>query len=128
AMCGIVVTVDEAGDGDRVVRVRGDADHPLSHGYTCPKGRALPEVHHHPRRLDRPWTRADGATTWDGALDDLAARVGAAIEANGPSAVAMYLASGSAFDANGRRIAERFLRVLGSPQKYTATTIDTPGK
>ncbi len=127
-MCGIVVTVDRTGDGDRVVQVRGDAEHPLSHGYTCPKGRALPEVHHHPHRLDRPWTRADGPTTWDVALDDLAARVRAAIEANGPSAVAMYLASGSAFDANGRRIAERFLRVLGSPQKYTATTIDTPCK
>jgi anaerobic selenocysteine-containing dehydrogenase len=127
-MCGIVVTVDDTDDGERVVRVRGDADHPLSHGYTCPKGRALPEVHHHPHRLDRPWARATGATTWDGLLDDLADRVREAVAAHGPSAVAMYLASGSAFDANGRRIAERFLRVLGSPQKYTATTIDTPSK
>ena len=40
AMCGILVTVE----GDRVVRVRGDAEHPLSEGYTCPKGRALPAV------------------------------------------------------------------------------------
>jgi anaerobic selenocysteine-containing dehydrogenase len=40
----------------------------------------------------------------------------------------MYLASGSAFDSAGRRTAERFLRVLGSQQKYTATTIDTPSK
>jgi anaerobic selenocysteine-containing dehydrogenase len=127
-MCGIVVEVDGDGDGDRVVRVRGDAEHPLSHGYTCPKGRSLPELHHHPRRLDHPWTRTAGPTSWDAALDDLAARVGAAVEAHGPSAVAMYLASGSAFDASGRRIAERFLRQLGSPQKYTATTIDTPCK
>ena len=27
-------------DGDRVVRVDGDREHPLSRGYTCPKGRA----------------------------------------------------------------------------------------
>jgi anaerobic selenocysteine-containing dehydrogenase len=40
----------------------------------------------------------------------------------------MYLASGSAFDTAGRRAAERFLSVLGSHQKYTATTIDTPSK
>src|SRR5262245_2851069 len=98
-MCGIVVEVDDRAEGARVVRVRGDAEHPLSHGYTCPKGRALPEVHHHPRRLDRPWTRTGGATTWDDLLDDLAERVGAAVEAHGPAAVAMYLASGSAFDA-----------------------------
>ncbi|HLF41265.1 MAG TPA: hypothetical protein VI854_07305, partial [Acidimicrobiia bacterium] len=40
AMCGIVVHVD----GDRVTKVGGDPDHPVSEGYTCPKGRALPEV------------------------------------------------------------------------------------
>jgi anaerobic selenocysteine-containing dehydrogenase len=40
----------------------------------------------------------------------------------------MYLASGSAFDTAGRRAAERFLTILGSHQKYTATTIDTPSK
>jgi anaerobic selenocysteine-containing dehydrogenase len=31
AICGIVVDVS----GDRVVRARGDDEHPLSHGYTC---------------------------------------------------------------------------------------------
>ena len=51
AQCGIVVTLD----GDRVVRVRGDVEHPLSGGYTCPKGRALPAFHHAPGRLDRPF-------------------------------------------------------------------------
>ena len=45
AACGITVTVD----GERVVRVRGDAEHPVSRGYTCAKGRGLPEWHHAPR-------------------------------------------------------------------------------
>ena len=49
SVCGILVDVD----GDRVVRVRGDRDHPLSHGYTCAKGRALPSMHHHPGRIVR---------------------------------------------------------------------------
>ena len=61
-------------------------------------------------------------------LDDLAARVRDTVDARGSDGVAMYLASGSAFDSAGRRAAERFLRVLGSRQKYTATTIDTPSK
>ena len=51
AMCGIVVTVGTDGS---VEQVRGDADHALSRGYTCPKGRAIPSLHHDPRRLDRP--------------------------------------------------------------------------
>src|SRR5690606_33958803 len=57
-----------------------------------------------------------------------ASRLRASVDEHGPDSVGMYLASGSAFDANGRRTAERFLRVLGSKQKYTATTIDTPCK
>jgi anaerobic selenocysteine-containing dehydrogenase len=123
AMCGILVTVE----GDRVIRVRGDAEHPLSEGYTCPKGRALPAFHHDPRRLDQP-VMGGREVSWDVMLDDLAGRVKDTLDVAGPDGVAMYLASGSAFDSAGRRAAERFLRVLGSPQKYTATTIDTPSK
>jgi anaerobic selenocysteine-containing dehydrogenase len=126
-MCGIVVTVDD----DTVVQVRGDAQHPLSRGYVCPKGRALGAFHHDPRRLDAPMRReGDGwqRQGWPEAIGEVSAALGAIIAESGPDAVAMYLASGSAFDTNGRRAAERFLRVIGSAQKYTATTIDTPCK
>ena len=135
AMCGIVVTVEAGAGGPAgpsvVTRVRGDEDHPLSHGYTCQKGRALGALHHDPRRLDHPLVGrgADRRRVgWDEALDDLASAVDALVAEVGPDAVAMYLASGSAFDAAGRRAAERFLGVLGSRQRYTATTIDTPCK
>jgi anaerobic selenocysteine-containing dehydrogenase len=131
AMCGIVVTTE----GDRITRVRGDADHPLSNGYVCPKGRALGAFHHDPRRLDHPLVgrvapHGTGRHTvgWNEVLDDLATRVREAVDEHGADSVAMYLASGSAFDTLGRRAAERFVRVLGSRQKYTATTIDTPSK
>ena len=67
AMCGVVVSVD----GEQVVRVRGDRDHPISAGYTCSKGRALPAFHHHPERLDAPALRGR-PTDWDALLDDLA--------------------------------------------------------
>ena len=40
-------------DGDRVLRVRGDAGHPVSRGYACAKGRGLPAWHHH-ERAPRP--------------------------------------------------------------------------
>jgi anaerobic selenocysteine-containing dehydrogenase len=123
AMCGILVTLE----GERVVRVRGDAGHPISQGYTCMKGRHLPAFHHDPRRLDHP-AIGGRQVLWEEMLADLAERLQTTLDATGPSGVAMYLASGSAFDSTGRRAAERFLRVLGSPQKYTATTIDTPSK
>src|SRR5580704_2649398 len=83
AVCGILVDVA----GDEVVRVRGDQDHPFSHGYTCPKGRALPQLHHHPARLEHPMVKVGDAletTTWDACLDDLATRLHAIVEEHGP--------------------------------------------
>jgi anaerobic selenocysteine-containing dehydrogenase len=134
AMCGIVATVDDG----RVVRIRGDESHPLSRGYTCPKGRALGVMHHHPQRLDHPQvasppdpesgSRSMAQISWDELLDDIAEIVRSVIGESGPDGIGMYLASGSAFDTNGRRAAERFLAQAGSIQKYTATTIDTPCK
>ncbi len=127
AMCGLVVTVEN----DSITKIRGDDSHELSRGYTCPKGRALGVVHHDERRLNVPISRPRAEqeqTSWPSVLDDLSDRIAATLTEHGPESVAMYLASGSAFDTAGRRAAERFLSVIGSHQKYTATTIDTPSK
>jgi len=127
AMCGLVVTVEDV----VITKIRGDETHALSRGYTCAKGRSLGVLHHDDRRLNQPSVgRGDSRThsDWDDALDDVADRVSASLTEHGPDSVAMYLASGSAFDTAGRRTAERFLTLIGSKQKYTATTIDTPSK
>jgi anaerobic selenocysteine-containing dehydrogenase len=125
AMCGIVVTVD----GDQVVEVRGDPEHPYSRGYTCPKGRALGAWHHHPHRLDVPriGRGADRREVgWDDALDDLADRIATLQTEHGPDSVGMYMATAMSFDAAGGRIAHKLFASLGSRSRYTAVTIDTP--
>jgi anaerobic selenocysteine-containing dehydrogenase len=127
ALCGIVVSVE----GDRVVTVKGDPEDPVSRGYTCPKGRALPAFHHHPRRLDHPMVRRDGLlrrTTWDDLLGDLGTRLMEIRDRHGPSAIGMYVATGAAFDTSGRRAAHRFLTGIGSKSFYTAASIDSPNK
>ena len=116
AMCGIVVDVD----GDRVVRVAGDPDHPVSEGYTCPKGRALPAVHHDPARLADP--------AWEETVDGLASRLGAIVERHGPGAIGAYRATHWAFDGAGRAVADRFFRALPTTQLYSAVTVDAPSK
>lgn len=134
ATCGILVDVERTTStgSERVVRVRGDADHPLSHGYTCSKGRNLPAWHHHPDRLDRPRMRNETGeladVAWVEALDDLGVRLAALVDEHGPDSVGVMLATGSAFDANGRRVAERMWQQLGSRSKYTSGSVDTPCK
>ena len=125
AYCGILVTHD----GDRVVKVQGDRDHPVSQGYTCPKGRALGELHHHPQRLDGPLLRRNGRlepVTWDELLDDLAAKLRPLLDGHGPAAVGAYFGTAAVFDANLYWAGARFLRQLGSPSKFTSGTIDAP--
>ena len=126
ALCGVVVTTED----EQVVTVRGDGDHPLSQGYTCPKGRSLASWHDHPRRLDHPQLRraGKGDGTWDEVLDDLAARTRTITAESGPDAVGMYLGTGAAFDSAGRRLASKFVRTLGSRSVYTSATVDAPAK
>ena len=116
-------------DGDRVVDVQGDRDHPVSRGYTCPKGRALGELHHHPQRLDGPLLRRNGRlepVTWDELLDDLAAKLRPLLDEHGPAAVGAYFGTAAVFDANLYWAGARLLRQLGSPSKFTSGTIDAP--
>lgn len=119
AACGILVTVD----GDRVVQVRGDPEHPVSKGYTCPKGRALPAFHHRADRLDHPVV--SGRTeAWTHTLDDLGRRLGQLVETHGESSIGVYLGTGLAYDIAGWLTAERLIARLGTPQRYTPVTID----
>ncbi len=119
AACGIAVTVE----GERVVRVRGDAGHPVSRGYTCSKGRGLADWHHSPRRLDRP--RLHGAEVgWPALLDHLAAALGEVIAVDGADAVGLYLATGMAYDAAGQVSSAMWFASLASRSFYTAATVD----
>jgi anaerobic selenocysteine-containing dehydrogenase len=129
--CGIAVTVE----GEQIVRVKGDFAHPLSQGYTCPKGRAVGRLHHHHQAIVRPAMRlgtlADGEMVepgWDAVLDDLAARLRAVIDEHGANAVAFYFGSGLGMDAAGFRMGEAFHNALGHPPKFSPLTIDGTAK
>jgi anaerobic selenocysteine-containing dehydrogenase len=119
AACGLVVTVE----GDRVTGVRGDPAHPVSRGYTCPKGRALDVFHHRPDRLDRPRLRGQ-TVTWDALFDDLARGITELREEHGNDAIGFYLATGLGFDAAGQVSSMTWFRSLRSRSVYTAVTVD----
>ena len=127
AVCGLIVTVE----GREIVSVRGDPDHPVTHGYTCAKGRAMGAMHHAPDRLDEPLIRRDDRlvpVAWDGLLDDLAGGLSRIAEESGPDAVGTYFGSLSGWDPAGRATAEAFHRALRSKSRYTSTTTDCPAK
>jgi anaerobic selenocysteine-containing dehydrogenase len=95
----------------------------VSRGYTCSKWRGLPAWHHAPGRLDRPRVRGRDVT-WEELLTDLGARLTSIIDDRGPDSVALYLATGLAYDAAGQIAASQWLPSIGSRSFLTAVTVD----
>jgi anaerobic selenocysteine-containing dehydrogenase len=128
ANCGILVDV-EAG---RARRVRGDPDNPGYRGFTCAKGRQLPEQHAHPDRLLRSLAkRADGSHESIGserAMDEVAARVETLVGEHGPRAVAIYIGTFAGPHPAAAPAAVAWALGLGSRMIFTAASIDQPGK
>ena len=125
--CGVILDVE----GDRIIKVKGDPSHPLSKGYTCPKGRALGAAHQHPGAIKQPLLRRGGSLVpvdWNECLDDLASRLRQVIDTHGPNAVGFYFGSGLGMDASGYRMGDTFYKSLGAPPRFSPLTIDGTAK
>src|SRR5256885_16516854 len=90
ATCGLEITVRDGA----VERIRGDAEDVFSHGFLCPKGVSLSELHEDPDRLRTP-LRRDGdrfePTGWDGAFALADEGPGRVLAARRPDGVGPYL-------------------------------------
>ncbi len=130
AACPLEVDVEISPDRERAIAVRGVIDDPLFEGYTCIKGRQLPDQHHAPDRLRSPLQRqVDGSfceVTSDAALDVIASRIRRIIDEHGPRAVASYTGTGAFQNAISMPAAMAFHQGIGSPSFYTSITIDQP--
>jgi anaerobic selenocysteine-containing dehydrogenase len=128
AMCGIEVEVDDG----RVVKVRGDRDNPITRGFSCLKGRSLPDQLDHPDRLRESLVRgADGSLTpipAEAAMDEIAASLRQIIDRDGPRAVAIYAGTAVYQSSVTLPFARAWIAGLGSPSFYTSLTIDQPNK
>jgi anaerobic selenocysteine-containing dehydrogenase len=115
--CAMLVDVDELG---RVVRVRGDASHPFTHGGLCVKVAHYEKRTYHSDRLRFPMKRvgAKGAgrferVSWDEALDTVAARL-KAIAREEPQSILPYSYGGTMGLLNGASMDRRFFHRLGA--------------
>lgn len=117
--CGTKVRV---GPEESIIGVRGDADHPQSAGYMCPKGPQIVWHHQRPDRLSYPTVNGQQAS-WDATLDDLARKIEKAIAQNGPNAFGFYAGTGTDSPVSITYLS-RLTHALGSSQIYTPLTMD----
>jgi anaerobic selenocysteine-containing dehydrogenase len=119
ASCGLLAHIEDG----RVLTVSGDPTDPVSAGYTCAKGRSIPENHYSPQRLSQPIMRGQ-PTDWTTCLNDIATTIRQIIAEGGPNRVAHYCGMGLFVDSLGWWTLERLFAELGSQQRYTTYTVD----
>jgi len=123
ATCGLELTIADGA----VTGIRGDRDDVFSRGFICPKGTTLGHLHDDPDRLRGPLVRRDGdlrAATWEEAFAEVARRLPAIIQRHGRDAVAVYIGNPTVHNLSGTLYSRLLLRVLGTRNLYTASTVD----
>ena len=124
AACPIQVEVEEG----RAVRTIGDNHNEVYFGYTCAKGRALPEQHAHPERLLHSMKRMpDGShqpISAGQAMDEIAGRVEELLDRYGPRSIASYTGTYSFPYPAAPPLVIAWMRAIGSPMQFTPSTID----
>ena len=127
AACGLVAEVE----GDRVVALKPDRDHPISRGFVCAKGTRFHEVAQHASRLTRPMVRRDGAlepTSWDDALSRVGEGLRRIRDEHGPHAIAVYFGNPLAFNARASLLLPGLLNAIGTRNVFGAGSQDCNNK
>ena len=130
AGCPVEVTVEDG----RATKVIGNRQSPLYGGYTCPKGRAMPEAHASPTRVLHPRKRMpDGSYTeipMEQALEEIAQRIEAITATHGAEAIAVYPGNGNLTNPINPVIGAMFIQTMGTfPDRFfSVQTIDQAGK
>jgi anaerobic selenocysteine-containing dehydrogenase len=114
--CAMRVTVQ----GDKVIRLQGDPDHPPTNGALCTKVSRYAERTEHAERVLNPLKRVgpkgEGKfveVSWDEALGDIAGRL-AEIAARAPEAIVPYSYAGTMGMVQGEGMAARFFNQIGA--------------
>ena len=124
ATCGLEITVNPQ---EQVVRIRGDQKDVFSHGFICPKGSTLKQLHEDPDRLRRPLVKRDGKhveVSWEEAWQVVNDGLTGVIERHGRGALSAYLGNPNAHNLGPQLFSAVMLRSMGSRNVFSASTVD----
>ncbi len=124
--CGLEVQVED----NRIVKVRGDKNSPISEGYVCRKGLNVAYHQHNKDRLRYPLKKVGDRferISWDQAISEIAEKLKGILAQHGSRSLASMVGGGEfAFLSIGFPV--RFVRRLGSRWNYSAANQEFSGR
>ncbi len=128
AQCALLVEMEDG----KPVKVVGDKDNPLYHGYTCVKGRELPYMHYSDKRLlHSQKMMPDGrhaAIPHEQAFQEVGEKLKQILDTHGPRSIAYYVGTHGYNNFATNRFADALMDAINSPMRFSSVTIDQPGK
>jgi formate dehydrogenase len=125
ANCGLEVKVDTV--ENRVLEIRPDRENPYTWRDFCRKGKTAHEVATHPRRITTPMRRVGDTyveATYAEAIADIAARLNAIIDRDGPDAVGSYHGNPMGFSFATTSFWTGLLDAIGTGNRFWVGSID----
>jgi len=124
--CGLEVKVE----GGKLVKIRGDKEHPESKGYLCQKAARLDHYQNHLDRLSQPLAKqADGSflpISWDQAISEIAQKLSHIKSEHGGKTIAYYGGGGQGNHLGGV-YGSSLRQALETPFLYTALAQEKTG-
>jgi formate dehydrogenase len=125
--CGVIVQVDDR----KLVKIRGDKEHPASQGYTCNKALQLDRYQNSRNRLTSPLRRcADGTyeeIDWDTAIAEIADGFAKIRDEHGGDKI-FYYGGGGQGNHLGGAYSGAFLKAIGSRYRSNALAQEKTGE
>ncbi|MFT7686178.1 MAG: anaerobic selenocysteine-containing dehydrogenase [Candidatus Azotimanducaceae bacterium] len=125
--CGLIAEVE----GDEIISLKPDKDHPISQGYACHKGLATLEIHNDPDRLSYPLVRNGDEfkrANWDDAAEAIATALSKIRSQYGSEAIASYSGNPLAFNTLAGPAISSFLVKNGIRTNFSSGTQDCTNK
>jgi len=123
AGCGLEITLVD----DEVKRIRGDRDDVFSHGFICPKGSTLKQLHEDPDWHRKPLVKRDGRFVevgWDEAFATIESGLMPILAEHGRDSAAVYIGNPSAHSLAPMFYGRTLIGAMGTRNRFSASTVD----
>ncbi|MCU0467899.1 MAG: molybdopterin oxidoreductase family protein [Arcicella sp.] len=124
AICGLEITLNA---NQEILSIKGDEKDPFSRGHICPKAVGLKDIYLDKNRLKQPVRKTHNGwetISWEEAFTEVSSKIKDFQKQYGKDVIGVYQGNPSVHNSGTLLSAPGFLRVLGTRNRFSATSAD----